>query len=92
MSPGAIILIVVPMILPVTSALGISPIHLGIMLTVNLELALLTPPVGTNLYVLSKISALPVSEVIKGLMPFIIIMFIALMFLTFVPALSLCLL
>lgn len=92
MSPGAIILIVVPMILPVTTAMGISPIHLGIMLTVNLELALLTPPVGTNLYVLSKISKLPVPEVIKGLIPFIIIMFIALMFLTFVPALSTCLL
>lgn len=92
MSPGAIILIVVPMILPVTTAMGISPIHLGIMLTVNLELALLTPPVGTNLYVLNKISKLPVPDVIKGLIPFIIIMFIALMFLTFVPGLSTCLL
>ncbi len=92
MSPGAIILIVVPMILPVTKAMGINPIHLGIMLTVNLELALLTPPVGTNLYVLSKISKLPVPEVIKGLIPFIAILFIALMFLTFVPWLSLCLL
>lgn len=92
MSPGAIILIVVPMILPVTTALGIHPIHLGIMLTVNLELALLTPPVGTNLYVLSKISKLPVPEVVKGLIPFITIMFIALMFLTFVPWLSMCLL
>jgi C4-dicarboxylate transporter DctM subunit len=92
MSPGAIILIVVPMILPVTEAMGINPIHLGIMLTVNLELALLTPPVGTNLYVLSKISKLPVPEVIKGLIPFIVILFLALMFLTFVPSLSLCLL
>lgn len=91
MSPGAIILIIVPMVLPITTALGISPIHLGIMLTVNLELALLTPPVGANLYVLSSISKLSVQDVIKGVAPFIAILMIALLAITFIPWLSTCL-
>jgi C4-dicarboxylate transporter DctM subunit len=89
MSPGAIILIVVPIILPVAKRLGIDPIHLGIIITVNLEIALLTPPVGANLYVLSSVGDMPVQQVIKGVMPFVLIMLIALMVITFVPQITL---
>ncbi|MDR1249654.1 MAG: TRAP transporter large permease, partial [Treponema sp.] len=89
MSPGAIILIVVPIILPVAKSLGIDPIHLGIIITVNLEIALLTPPVGANLYVLSSVGDMPVQQVIKGVMPFVLIMLAALMVITFVPQITL---
>jgi C4-dicarboxylate transporter DctM subunit len=73
MNPVAIILIVVPIILPVAKMLGINPIHLGIVITVNLEIALLTPPVGANLYVLASTGNMPVQSVIRGGSPFIII-------------------
>jgi C4-dicarboxylate transporter DctM subunit len=89
MSPGAIILIVVPIILPVAKRLGINPIHLGIIITVNLEIALLTPPVGSNLYVLSSVSDMSVQRVIKGVMPFVLIMLVALLVITFVPQITL---
>jgi C4-dicarboxylate transporter DctM subunit len=69
--------------------LGINPIHLGIVITINLELALLTPPVGANLYVLSSTGNMSVQSVIKGVMPFIIILLIALMVITFVPQITL---
>jgi C4-dicarboxylate transporter DctM subunit len=89
MSPGAIILIVVPIVLPVAKALGINPIHLGIVITLNLEIALLTPPVGSNLYVLASTANMPVQSVIKGVIPFIIILLIALMIITYVPQITL---
>ncbi|MDR3161477.1 MAG: TRAP transporter large permease subunit [Spirochaetaceae bacterium] len=89
MSPGAIILIVVPIVLPVAKRLGIDPIHLGIIITVNLEIALLTPPVGANLYVLSSVGGMAVQQVIKGVMPFVLIMLVALLVITFVPQITL---
>jgi C4-dicarboxylate transporter DctM subunit len=89
MNPGAIILIVVPIILPVAKMLGINPIHLGIVITVNLEIALLTPPVGANLYVLASTGNMPVQSVIRGVVPFIIILLIALMVITFMPQITL---
>jgi C4-dicarboxylate transporter DctM subunit len=89
MNPGAIILIVVPIILPVAKMLGINPIHLGIIITINLEIALLTPPVGANLYVLASTGNMPVQSVIRGVIPFIFILLIALMVITFVPQITL---
>jgi C4-dicarboxylate transporter DctM subunit len=88
LGPNAILLISIPIVLPVCKALGIDPIHLGILLTVNIELAFLTPPVGMNLYVLAKISKLPLTEVIRGVVPFVGILIICLIFLTFFPAIS----
>jgi len=89
LGPVSIIMIVVPIVLPVAKGLGINPMHLGILMTINMELALLTPPVGTNLYVLSRVSKLPVTDVILGSLPFITILFVFLMLITFIPALSL---
>ena len=67
----AVILIVVPLVLPLLAPLGISPIHFAIILTINMELALLTPPIGLNLYVLSSISKAPIDLVVRGVWPFI---------------------
>lgn len=85
----AVILITVPIVLPILEQLGISPIHYAVVVTVNMELALLTPPIGLNLYVLSSISRTPIGEVIRGTVPFIVLMLGLLVLVTYVPALSL---
>ena len=84
----AVTLIVLPLVLPLLGPLGISPIHFAIVLTINIELALLTPPVGLNLYVLQSISRAPIDEVIRGTWPFIALLFALLMLVTYVPVIS----
>ena len=85
----AVILITVPIVLPILEQLGISTIHYAVVVTVNMELALLTPPIGLNLYVLSSISKAPIGEVIRGTLPFILIMLCLLLVVTYIPAISL---
>ena len=85
----AVLLVVVPMVLPLLRPLGIDPIHFAVVVTVNLELGLLTPPVGLNLFVLTSITEAPIKEVIKGTLPFILLMLIFLILVTYIPALSL---
>jgi len=92
LGPAPIVVMMVPILLPIATQLGIDPIHLGILMTINMELAFLPPPVGTNLYVLSGVSKLPVAEVVRGVAPFVVIMLIALFVITFLPELSLALL
>jgi C4-dicarboxylate transporter DctM subunit len=85
----AVLLIVTPIVLPVLGQLGIDPIHFGIVLIVNMEIAFLTPPIGLNLFVLSSIARAPITDAIKGIWPFIILMVLFLMLVTYVPELSL---
>lgn len=85
----AVMLIVTPIILPVLATLGIDPIHFGIVLIVNMEIAFLTPPIGLNLFVLSSISGAPMSEAVRGMIPFVIIMAGFLMLITYIPEISL---
>jgi C4-dicarboxylate transporter DctM subunit len=85
----SIVLITVPLVLPLFAQLGINPIHYAIIVVINIEMAMLTPPVGLNLFVLSGVSKAPVSEVIRGVLPFLGLMAILLLCVTFVPALSL---
>lgn len=89
LGPAAIIVMMVPIIVPIAKTLGIDLVHLGILMTINMELAFLTPPVGTNLYVLSRIAKIPVNKVVEGVMPFIGILIAALILITFVPEISL---
>lgn len=63
--------ILVPIVLPVAQAIGVDPIHLGVMLTVNMAIGLITPPVGINLYVGCSISKLPVARICKSILPFV---------------------
>jgi C4-dicarboxylate transporter DctM subunit len=70
-------------------ALGIDPIHLGIILVVNLELGTITPPVGVNLFVASAISRMSLFEVTKATAPWIVVVLFVLMVITYVPYLSL---
>jgi len=81
--------ITLPILLPMVKAFGIDPIHFAIIITVNMELALITPPVGLNLYVLSNVSKTPLSLVVKGVSPFIILSLIHLSIVTYWPTLSL---
>ena len=84
----AIILITTPILLPTMIHLGIDPIWYGILLMVNLELAMITPPVGMNLFVIKGITDQPLSEVVKGALPFVVLMLAGLALLIFVPSLA----
>lgn len=85
----AVMLIVTPIVLPVLSQLGINPVHFGIVLIVNMEIAFLTPPIGLNLFVLSSIAKAPMTEAVRGMIPFVIIMAGFLMLVTYIPEISL---
>jgi C4-dicarboxylate transporter DctM subunit len=85
----SIMLITLPVIMPVIKHLGIDPIHFGIIMTVNMEVALITPPVGLNLYVLSGVSGAPLSEVVRGAFPFVILGLIEIAIITYWPAYTL---
>ncbi len=86
-----IIMIFVPVLFPAAMAIGIDPIHLGIIVTVNLELGTITPPVGVNLFVASAISRMTLYEVTKATLPWILVVVFVLMVITYVPLLSLAL-
>ncbi len=85
----AVLLIVTPIVLPALGGLGIDRIHFGIWLIVNMEIAFLTPPIGLNLFVLSNISKAPITETIRGVSPFVVLLFGFLLLVTFFPQLSL---
>jgi len=86
---ASIMLITLPIILPVLKHLGIDLVHFGIIMTVNMEMALITPPVGLNLFVISGATKTPLSEVIRGAFPFVILGFIEIAIVTYCPQFSL---
>ena len=89
LTPGSILLIVLPIVYPVLEKLGISGVHFGILMTINMELAFLTPPVGMHLFVMSAVCKEPVTEVIKGVLPFLILLLAGLFLITYFPWVSL---
>jgi C4-dicarboxylate transporter DctM subunit len=86
------ILILSPILLPVVSAVGMNPIHFGVVMVVNLAIGFVTPPIGVNLFVASSLTDVPVMDIAKKAMPMIIMFLIALLLITYIPAISLCLL
>src|SRR5580658_9148501 len=84
----ATLLLVLPILAPVLPALGVDPVHFSIIFTHNMEIALVHPPVGLNLFVLSTISHAPIGEVVRGVLPFLILLLMVLMIITYVPALT----
>jgi C4-dicarboxylate transporter DctM subunit len=84
----SIILITTPVVLPVLTALQISPIWYGVLLTINLELALITPPVGMNLFAIKAITKAPIGEIIRGVMPYVVLMVIGLALVLFFPPIA----
>ena len=85
MDPGASVLILAPIFLPIALALGIQPLHFAIVMLVNLNLGLITPPVGTCLYVAAPIAKISIERLSKAVLPFVLMEIIALMIMTFVP-------
>jgi len=89
MEPSSIILILAPIFFPIAVALGIDPIHFGIIMTLNMEVGMITPPVGLNLYVASGLSGLSLEEVTKASLPWMAVMIVALIMVTYIPWISL---
>jgi TRAP-type C4-dicarboxylate transport system permease large subunit len=87
MSP--LILICTPILLPVVKMLGVDPVHFGMIMMVNLGIGLITPPVGTVLFVGSAVAKLKIGVVTKAMMPFFMALFIVLLMVTYMPWLSL---
>lgn len=82
------ILVIAPLLTPIAATLGIDPIHMGVIFIVNLEIGYLTPPIGINLFVASAAFGKPMGMVIKSVLPFIALMFVGLMVVTYVPSVS----
>ncbi len=89
MDMAPIILIATPILLPIATSIGIDPIQFGIMMILNCGIGLLTPPVGSVLFIGSAVGKVPMEKVVKATLPFYICMVITLMLITFVPAISL---
>jgi tripartite ATP-independent transporter DctM subunit len=86
------IVIIVPIILPVAIAYGIDPVHLGIIFLANMQIGYFTPPVGMNLFIASYRFGKPITELYKAALPFMAVLIVALLLITYVPAISLILL
>ena len=89
MEPSSIILILAPIFFPIAMALDIDPIHLGIVMTLNMEVGMITPPVGLNLYVASGLSGMRLEDVTKAALPWMFVMIAALILVTYIPGISL---
>ena len=88
MEPSGLILIVAPLVFPVALSLGVDPIHLGIIMVVNMEIGMITPPVGLNLFVTSGVAGMSMMRVVRAAAPFLGVLFIFLIIITYVPIIS----
>ena len=88
MEPSGLLLIVAPVVFPIAIELGIDPIHLGIIMVVNMEIGMITPPIGLNLFVTSGITGMSLVRVVKAATPFVLVLFAFLILVTYVPAIS----
>ncbi len=88
MEPSAILLIMAPILFPIAMQLGIDPVHLGIIMVVNMEIGLITPPVGLNLFVTAGITNMSVLEVVRAALPWLGILFLFLILVTYIPIIS----
>ncbi len=88
MEPSGLLIIVAPLVFPIAIALGIDPIHLGIIMVVNMEIGMITPPVGLNLFVTAGIAGMPMLSVVKAAAPWLGVMFLFLIIVTYLPFVS----
>ncbi len=89
MEPSAILLIMAPILFPIAVQLGIDPIHLGIIMVVNMEIGMITPPVGLNLFVTSGVTGESMGWAIKAALPWLSLLLVFLIFITYIPQISL---
>ncbi|MGB1388362.1 MAG: TRAP transporter large permease [Paracoccaceae bacterium] len=88
MEPSGLLVIVAPLVFPIAIELGIDPIHLGIIMVVNMEIGMITPPVGLNLFVTSGVASMPMMSVVRAALPFLAVLFVFLIMVTYIPWLS----
>ena len=89
MEPTGIILILAPILFPIATQLGIDPVHLGVIMVVNLEIGMVTPPVGLNLFVTSGITGMSVMQVVRAALPWMGVLLVFLVIVTYVPQITL---
>lgn len=85
----AAIIILTPILLPIAAGIGVHPVHFGIIMIVNLAIGMITPPVGVNLFVASRVASLSLEKVMRSAAPFVIVMLVALLLITYLPFISL---
>ncbi|MEM7508337.1 MAG: TRAP transporter large permease [Pseudomonadota bacterium] len=88
MEPSGLLVIVAPLVFPIAIELGIDPIHLGIIMVVNMEIGMITPPVGLNLFVTSGVAGMPMMSVVRAALPFLMILVVFLIMVTYIPWIS----
>ena len=88
MEPSGLLLIVAPVVFPIAMELGVDPIHLGIIMVVNMEIGMITPPIGLNLFVTSGITGMSLDRVVRAAMPFVGVLFVFLILVTYIEPLS----
>jgi C4-dicarboxylate transporter DctM subunit len=88
MEPSGLIVIVAPLVFPIAMELGIDPIHLGIIMVVNMEIGMITPPVGLKLFVTSGVAGMPMMSVVRAALPFLAVLFVFLIMVTYIPWIS----
>ena len=89
MEPTSVILILAPILFPIAMDLGIDAVHLGIIMVVNLEIGMVTPPVGLNLFVTAGVADMPIEQVVVAALPWLLVLLSVLIVVTYVPRLSL---
>jgi C4-dicarboxylate transporter DctM subunit len=92
LEPPAAILILTPLLLPIVQAAGVSPIHFGIIMAVNLSIGMYFPPFGLNLFASQAALHVPLGTIYRGVIPFVILNFITLLVITYIPEISMVLL
>lgn len=88
MEPSGLLIIVAPLVFPIAISLGIDPIHLGIMMVVNMEIGMITPPVGLNLFVTSGVAGMSMVGIVRAALPWLGVMFLFLIIVTYIPIVS----
>ena len=88
MEPSGLLLIVAPVVFPIAMELGVDPIHLGIIMVVNMEIGMITPPIGLNLFVTSGITGMSLIQVVRAAAPFVAVLLVFLVMVTYIPIFS----
>lgn len=89
MEPTSVVLILTPIVFPIAMEMGIDPTHLGIVMVINMQIGLVTPPVGLNLFVTAGVAKMPLEDTIKAALPWLAVLLVMLMVITFIPWISL---
>ena len=91
METNAAIIILTPILLPIVTMLGVNPIHFGIIVVMNLSIGFITPPLGANLFMACQVGEISFDDLVKKIWPWILVMLVLLMLITYIPGISLCL-